>query len=117
MYLCSSTYIERSCLVELEHSQLVAEELEGRMKSAEQERRELEEAQRAANEARIAAEAAAHMEKEERERKVQCRRTWLYGDSPRRVSTLDTSSLNAWHVKSQCLACQVSMLDTSSLNA
>lgn len=56
---------------ELEHSQLVAEELEGRMKSAEQERRELKEAQRVAEEARIAAEAAANMEKEERERKEE----------------------------------------------
>ena len=90
MYLCSSTHIHHSCLVELEHSQLVAEELEGRMKSAEQERRELEEAQRAADEARIAAEAAAHMEKEERERKVQCRRTLV--TCPGWVSTLDTST-------------------------
>ena len=92
MCLCNSTHIQHSRLVELEHSQLVAEELEGRMKSAEQERRELEEAQRAANAARIAAEAAANMEKEERERKVQWSRILLYGDSPRQISTLDMST-------------------------
>ena len=40
------------------------------MKSAEQERLELEAAKRAAEEARIAAEQSAHMEKEERERMV-----------------------------------------------
>ena len=41
------------------------------MKSAEQERLELEEAKRVAEEARIAAEQSANMEKEERERKVR----------------------------------------------
>ena len=57
-------------IAELERSQEVAEQLEGRMKAAEQERRELEEARRVAEEARIAAEEAANLEKEERERKV-----------------------------------------------
>ena len=41
------------------------------MKSAEQERLELEEAKRVAEEARISAEQSANMEKEERERKVR----------------------------------------------
>ena len=57
-------------LTELEHSQLVATELEGQMRSAAVERKELEQAQLLAEEARQRAEQAAHMEKEEREKKV-----------------------------------------------
>ena len=56
---------------ELEKSQSAALALEERMRAAEQERRELEDAQKRADEARREAEAAAHMEKEEKERRVR----------------------------------------------
>lgn len=57
-------------VVELEKSRMIASSLEERMKKSEQERRELEEARQKAMEAKLEAERAANMEKEERERKV-----------------------------------------------
>lgn len=53
---------------DLEKSQVVAVELEQKMKEAEDERRAIQEAQAKAEEARLQAEEAANLEKEERER-------------------------------------------------
>lgn len=58
-------------LLELERSQEMALSLEEKTRQAECERNELTEAQMRAEEARRRAEQAAHLEKEERERKAR----------------------------------------------
>ena len=77
MYLHSDSCYKITCYnmtqlisADLEHSQQVAVDLEERMRNQEIERKELEAAQKRAEAARIEAERAAHMEKEEREKKV-----------------------------------------------
>jgi len=57
---------------ELDKSQRTAQELEDRMRQAERDRLELQDAQRRAEEARRLAEEAAFLEKTEREAKVWC---------------------------------------------
>ena len=58
------------CCTELDKSQRAARDLEHRMRDAERERLELQEAQQRAEEARRVAEQAAYLEKTEREAKV-----------------------------------------------
>jgi len=58
------------CCSELDQSQRMAHDLEDRMRHAERERLELQEAQQRAEEARRLAEEAAYLEKTEREAKV-----------------------------------------------
>jgi len=62
-------------------SQRMARDLEDRMRQAERDRLELQDAQHRAEEARRLAEEAAYMEKAEREAKVCISETPLVGSS------------------------------------